>query len=115
MSLKNKMLVEQFYNEFFNEHNINSALKYVKENYIQHNPGVGQGRQSLMDAFQEKFHLHPDFKLEIKMIISEEDMVVVYLKNIDTQGRTKVRVVDIYRIEDGLLAEHWDVLQPCTT
>ena len=34
-------------------------------------------------------------------------------KNVDPEGKTKARVVDIYRLEDGMLAEHWDVLMPC--
>ena len=46
------------------------------------------------------------------MMISDEDMIAVYLKNVDSEGNTKCRVVDIYRIQDGRLAEHWDVLQP---
>ena len=45
-------------------------------------------------------------------MIAEGDMVAVYLKNTGPDGRTKARVVDIYRIEGGMLAEHWDVLQP---
>ena len=40
-------------------------------------------------------------------------MAAVYLKNIDRDGNTNCRVVDIYRFEDGMLAEHWDVLQSC--
>lgn len=109
---QNKKLIEDFYREFFNGHDVESAKKYVREDYIQHNPGVGQGRQALMDAFAEKFKQWPDFKLDIKMMISEDDMIAVYLKNVDTEGNTKCRVVDMYRIQDGKLAEHWDVLQP---
>ncbi|MCI8894761.1 MAG: SnoaL-like domain-containing protein [Lachnospiraceae bacterium] len=109
---QNKKLIEDFYREFFNGHDVNSALKYVREDYIQHNPGVDQGRTALMEAFGQKFQEWPDFKLDIKMMISDEDMIAVYLKNVDSEGNTKCRVVDIYRIQDGRLAEHWDVLQP---
>lgn len=111
--MTNKEIIENFYREFFNGHDVDSALKYVREDYIQHNPGVAQGRKGLMDGFREKFITEPTFKLEIKMTISEGDMIAVYLKNVDPSGKTKCRVVDIYRIEDGRLAEHWDVLQPC--
>lgn len=109
---QNKKLIEDFYRDFFNGHDVNSALKYVREDYIQHNPGVDQGRAALMEAFGQKFQEWPDFKLDIKMMISDEDMIAVYLKNVDSEGNTKCRVVDIYRIQDGRLAEHWDVLQP---
>ncbi len=111
--MNHKELITNFYQEFFNDHVVASADKYVREDYIQHNPGVPQGREGLKNAFAEKFQMHPDFKLTVTMMISEEDMIAVYLKNVDTEGNTKCRVVDIYRIEDGMLAEHWDVLQPC--
>ncbi len=85
----------------------------MREDYIQHNPGVDQGREALKRAFGEKFAEHPEFRLNIQMMIAEKDKIAVYLKNVDPQGNTKCRVVDIYRLEDGMLAEHWDVLQPC--
>ncbi|MBQ9413478.1 MAG: nuclear transport factor 2 family protein [Oscillospiraceae bacterium] len=110
--MTNEELIRAFYKEFFNGHDIDSALKYVREDYIQHNPGVGQGRAALMEGFRQKFITEPTFKLEIKMVISQDDMAAVYLKNVDPEGNTKCRVVDIYRIQDGRLAEHWDVLQP---
>ena len=111
--MTNKEVVEKMYEEFFNAHDIDAALKYVREDYIQHNPGVGQGRAALMEGFAAKFKVEPTFKLEIQKIICEDDMVAVYLKNVDPEGTTKCRVVDIYRMQDGKLAEHWDVLQPC--
>lgn len=113
MEEKNKEVIRKFYQEFFNDHIVESADKYVREDYIQHNPGVDQGRESLKSAFADKFVSDPDFRLNIQMLIAEKDMVAVYLKNVDPQGNTKCRVVDIYRLEDGMLAEHWDVLQPC--
>lgn len=112
--MTNKEILANFYKEFFNEHKIEAANKYLREDYIQHNPGVAQGREGLKEGFSKKFEIDPTFKLEIKMMIAEDDIVVVYLKNIDPEGNTKCRVVDIYRLEDGQLAEHWDVLQPVT-
>ena len=111
--MTNKEVIAAFYKEFFNDHVVEAAEKYVREDYIQHNPGVGQGRQALMDAFADKFKEHPEFCLNIKFMIEENDMVAVYLKNVDPEGNTRCRVVDIYRLEGGKLAEHWDVLQPC--
>ena len=113
MEEKNKEVIRQFYLDFFNAHIVESADRYVREDYIQHNRGVDQGREALKSAFAEKFREHPEFRLDIQMLIAENDMVAVYLKNIGADGETKCRVVDIYRLEDGMLAEHWDVLQPC--
>lgn len=110
--MTNKEVVQAMYDEFFNAHDISAAEKYVREDYIQHNPGVGQGRAALMEGFAAKFEAEPTFHLEIKMMIEEDDKVAVYLKNVDPEGNTKARVVDIYRMQDGKLAEHWDVLMP---
>lgn len=113
MEEKNKEIIRTFYREFFNEHIVSSADRYVKEDYIQHNPGVEQGREALKQAFRKRFEEDPEFRLDIQIIIAENDMAAVYLKNIDRDGNTNCRVVDIYRFEDGMLAEHWDVLQSC--
>lgn len=113
MEQKNKEVIQKFYQEFFNDHIIEAADKYIREDYIQHNPGVEQGREGIKKGFAEKFVVDPTFHLDIQMMIAEKDMVAVYLKNVDPEGNTKCRVVDIYRLEDGKLAEHWDVLQPC--
>ena len=111
--MTNKEVIRAIYKEFFNDHIIEAADKYVREDYIQHNPGVDQGRQALKEAFAEKFISNPTFHLTIVRIIEEDNVCAVYLKNVDPEGNTICRVVDIYRLEDGKLAEHWDVLQPC--
>ena len=113
MEEKNKEVIRRFYQVFFNDHIVDSADRYVREDYVQHNPGVEQGRDGLKRAFAEKFREHPEFALDIQMLIAENDMVAVYLKNVAPDGTTRCRVVDIYRLEEGMLAEHWDVLQPC--
>ena len=77
MKEKNKEVIRKFYQEFFNDHVVESADKYVREDYIQHNPGVDQGRESLKSAFADKFVADPDFRLDIQMLIAEEDMVAV--------------------------------------
>ncbi len=110
--MDNKVLIQSFYKEFFNQHDVESANRFVRGDYIQHNPGVGQGRQALKEAFAEKFKKDPDFALNIIRIVDDGEFAAVYLKKYDKLGNTQVRVVDLYRIEDGMLAEHWDVLQP---
>ena len=106
--MSNKELVRAFYKEFFNDHDVDAALKYVKEDYIQHNPGVTQGRKGIMDGFREKFRSEPTFHLHI---VEEGDLVMVFFKCTVDMGVNKV--CDIYRMQDGKLAEHWDVLMPC--
>ena len=108
-----KEIAEHFYEEVFNGHDISAVKKYMADGYIQHNPGVDQGREAFEEAFRQKFIDEPDFHLNVQMVIDDGEKVAVYAKNVDPAGRTRCRVVDIYRIEGGKLAEHWDVLQPC--
>lgn len=111
--MSNKEVIENMYKEFFNGHDISAATKYVREDYIQHNPEFGQGRQDLMDGFVKMFERNPTFHVDIQMMVEEGDFVFVYLKAKGPDGKTTVgRVVDMYRLKDGKLAEHWDVLQP---
>lgn len=107
----NKEDLFNFYKMFFNEHNVNVAQKYVREEYIQHNPGLPSGRISLIETFRKKFEQEKDFYLDIKHILQDEDMFVVHANNIGKDGKIKCKVVDIYRVENGKLVEHWDVIQ----
>lgn len=109
--MNTKEMLTAFYQEFFNDHVVASAEKYVREDYIQHNPTVPQGRAALMSAFEERFRVDPTFHVEILRIVQEGDYVAVHLKNVDPEGRVRAMVADFYRIQDGMLAEHWDVLQ----
>ena len=108
--MSHKKVVKEFYDVVFNGHDMEAVPKYMREDYIQHNPGVPQGMQGFIEAFRVKFQQDPTFNVEIQMLIEEENMVCVYLKKRDPEGNTQVRVVDIYRLQDGKLAEHWDVL-----
>ena len=105
--MTNKEVVAAMYKEFFNDHDINAALKYVREDYIQHNPGVGQGRQALMDGFAKKFEVDPTFHLVIKMMI---DAIV------EIKGEKYVlwHYLDAYKVNDSVHAtplKDWEKLQ----
>jgi len=104
--------IRAFYEEVFNRHDAQAAAKYMRADYIQHNPGVGQGRDAFIAAFTEKFKKVPQFHLEIKRIIVQDDMAAVHLRASGLPDGSESVVCDFYRFEDGLLAEHWDVLMP---
>lgn len=109
--MNNKDLIKNFYEEVFNGLDAAAAAKYVREDYIQHNPTVKQGRAGFIETFTEDFK-HGFPRLEIQHIISEGDMICVHLHGCDrVSGRPICWVADIYRVQDGLLAEHWDCIQ----
>ena len=110
--MSHEEILRNFYDEVFNHHNAEAAVNYMRADYIQHNPGVGQGCNAFIAAFKEKFQKVPLFHLEIKRIIVQDDMAAVHLRASGLPDGSESVVCDIYRFEDGLLAEHWDVLMP---
>lgn len=75
--------------------------------YVQHNPGIAQGRTALAELVAQ---LPPDVYYEPGLVIAEGAYVAIHGR-IRGWAPTPQVVVDIFRIEDGRLAEHWDVLQ----
>ena len=106
---QNKKLVHDFYDLAFNQHRPKEAAeKYLAEIYIQHNPHVGTGRKAFIDAFSgEVDHSTTQFR----RIIAEEDLVVLHSEKHRTPGDRGVAGVDIFRVKDGKIVEHWDVNQ----
>ena len=110
--MTNKEILQEFYEVVFNGHDVDAARKYLREDYIQHNPGVGQGREAFIEAFRGKFAKVPTFHLDVKRIIVDGDMAAVHIHATGLPGQNESVVVDIYRLQDGMLAEHWDCLMP---
>lgn len=93
----------------------------MREDYIQHNPLVAPGSKGFREFFEAWFKAVPDFKYELKKLVAEEDLVWAYGTYSGTQTGGWLGIpatsksyafdaVDIFRVEDGRLAEHWDVL-----
>ncbi|OWT47257.1 nuclear transport factor 2 family protein [Bacillus sp. K2I17] len=108
---KNKKMVVDFYNEVFNKHNIDIIPKYVSENYKQHNPFVADGRKAFMDFFKEDFVKNPNSSAEVKRVVAEGDTVALHVHSRINSQDKGVAIVDIFRIKDGKIVEHWDVIQ----
>ncbi|WP_407060513.1 nuclear transport factor 2 family protein [Bacillus mycoides] len=108
---KNKKRVVDFYNEVFNKHNIDIIPKYVSEDYKQHNPFVADGRKAFMDFFKEDFVKNPNSSAEIKRVVAEGDTVALHVHSRANSQDKGVAIVDIFRIKNGKIVEHWDVIQ----
>jgi len=109
----NKRLVVAFYVTAVNLKQPEAAVEqYVGPQYRQHNPGAADGKEAFVEffsAFNERF---PDASLDIKRIVAEGDLGVTHsLFKVSPEDRGSA-VVDIFRIEDGKVVEHWDVIQP---
>ncbi|MGZ3707481.1 MAG: nuclear transport factor 2 family protein [Bdellovibrionota bacterium] len=108
-----KEIVRSFYGLVFNDHQPALAMeKFVGPKYIQHNPFVADGKQPFIDYFEKFFREHPHAHAEIKRLIAEGNLVVAHVHStVDEHDRGRA-VMDIFRIENGKIVEHWDVAQP---
>jgi predicted SnoaL-like aldol condensation-catalyzing enzyme len=109
---QNKKIVTAFYTLTFVEHKPEKAVElYVGDKYIQHNPRVPDGSKAFLDFFVPFFKTHPDQRAEITQTIADGDLVALHVHaktNKEDRGRA---VVDIFRVENGKIVEHWDVVQ----
>lgn len=108
----NKRLVREYYEMAFNERKPEEAVeKYLGGYYRQHNPQAGDGPEPFIGFVKYYTQTYPDLRMEIKRLIAEGDLVVVHNHHTRYQGDRGVAVIDIFRLEDGKIVEHWDVLQ----
>jgi predicted SnoaL-like aldol condensation-catalyzing enzyme len=109
-----KELVTAFYDQaFVKGHAREAILKYISPTtYIQHNPGLPDGRDAVLTGLPAWLS-GSGMRAEIKRVIAEGDLVVVHSRfavpgKVDAPA---MAVMDIFRVQDGLIVEHWDVLQ----
>ena len=105
--MTNKELVQTAITEAFVNRDKTAIDKYWSDQYIQHNPQVPNGREGLKQLLGL---LGPEFKYDIGLIVADGDFVMVHGRYLGF-GPKPLVAVDIFRIKDGKLAEHWDVLQ----
>ena len=108
MSEKNKQLVLQGFDTLFNKRDYTAAEKFWSPHYIQHSAHIAPGRDGLFDLIRSA----PDtLKYENQLIVAEGDYVIAHGR-FSGLGRPAAWIAaDVVRVEDGKLAEHWDVLQ----
>jgi predicted SnoaL-like aldol condensation-catalyzing enzyme len=104
---KNKAIVLAALTGAFTEHDLSVFDRYWAKDYIQHNTFIPPFREGLRNLAAQ---LPPDSTYEPGMIIAEGEYVVIHGRYSGAQSVPQV-VVDIFRLENGLLVEHWDVLQ----
>ena len=113
---KNKALVQSFWNDVFIARNADAAARYLSPNYIQHDPHMPQGVKGFQDFFRQEFaHTPANFKIEIVKMVAEGDLVVSYnqFSGTDPQGKPFTGTgFDMFRIQNGQIAEHWDQVEP---
>lgn len=113
---QNKKIVTEFYEGVFLKHQVKAyADQYIGNQYIQHNPEVPDGKAPFVDFFTGYFKENPDAKSVIKRAVAEDDLVFLHVHSTQNAQDLGVAVVDIFRIENGKIVEHWDVQQDVPT
>ena len=106
----NKQAVRGFYELAFNEKQPEQAVeRYLGSRYIQHNPQAPDGAEAFI-GFVKAF---PEASVDIRRIVAEDDIVVTHsLLRFSADDERGTVAADLFRLEDGKIVEHWDVLQP---
>ena len=108
----NKRIVCEWNDLAINQRKPEEAVaKYLGPNYRQHNPGSTDGTESLIQTMKWFTQNFPELRMETKRIIAEGDTVVLHSHLILKPGDRGSAVVDIFRLENGKIVEHWDVVQ----
>ena len=108
----NTETVRAYYELAFNEGKPEEAVaQYLGDRYIQHNPQAADGPEAFIGFVNWFRGEYPELHVEIKRTVAEGDLVITH-GLITLAGGPWHGCGDIFRLEDGKIVEHWDVLQP---
>ena len=108
-----KEVVTQFMTKFYLEKKVREAFEtWVEPGYIQHNPLAKTGRDAAIAFLEPFFQSHPDASYSIKRIIADGNLVAVHSHAKFSADDRGLAIVDILRVDNCKIAEHWDVAQP---
>jgi len=108
----NKQTVLKFYEVGLNQKDFDAARQLIGDRYVQHNPQIADGIDGLrgfLDYLRETF---PQLRAEIKRVFAEDDYVIAHVHGVRVPGQAGTAIVDVFRLDDGKIVEHWDVMQP---
>lgn len=107
----NKKVVLDLYEKGINQKDFEAAAKNFGPRYIQHNPNAADGPEgfkAFIGFLKAKF---PDYHSTIKRVLADGDYVILHVHNVPTPGARGAAIIDIFRLENGKVVEHWDVRQ----
>lgn len=107
----NRKLVVDFYDSVFNGHKVADGAKVIADEYKQHNPRVPDGKAPFVSFFTDFFAKNPNARARIVRSAANGDLVWLHVHATNGADDRGMAIVDIFRVKDGRIVEHWDVLQ----
>jgi predicted SnoaL-like aldol condensation-catalyzing enzyme len=105
---KNKALVLEAFETLFNKRDYVAAERFFPPSYVQHSAHIAPGRDGLFNLIKS---IPPTLKYEPGVIVANEDFVIVHGRFSGFGQPVNWIAADILRVQDGILVEHWDVIQ----
>ena len=105
----NKKMVADFYQSLFGDKNQAVIDEYIAESYIQHNPALPDGREALKKGVAVWFKGQSKDTVDVHHLGADGNFVYIHTKS--KMGNKTMSVLDIFRVENGKIAEHWDIMQ----
>jgi predicted SnoaL-like aldol condensation-catalyzing enzyme len=108
----NRQAVLAFYEKGLNQKDADAALQYVGNRYVQHNPGAPDGPEGFRKFVAFLKEKAPQSHSEITASFVDGDYVILHVHAVREPGTRGNAIVDIFKLENGKIVEHWDVVQP---
>lgn len=108
---RNKDIVVAFYEAAINDKDFEKASQFLGDVYIQHNPLAADGPEGLRTFLEFARENMSEFRIDIKRVLVDGEYVMVHVHAKRNAGDRGSSVMDIFRVENGKVVEHWDVLQ----
>jgi predicted SnoaL-like aldol condensation-catalyzing enzyme len=108
----NKKIVLDFYEKALIRKDFAAAAQHLGQRYVQHNPTAADGPEGFhkfIDFLRAKY---PQSHSDIKQAFADGDTVILHVHSVREPGQRGSAIVDIFRLENQKIVEHWDVIQP---
>lgn len=109
---RNRDVALWFYDAGVNRRDYDAAFSLLGDQYIQHNPHADDGPEGFAGLFDTVFKMLPDFRIEFRRVFVQGDLVAVQVRSHSGPSPNSEVGTDIFRIKDGKVVEHWDVIRP---
>jgi predicted SnoaL-like aldol condensation-catalyzing enzyme len=107
----NKQTVLAFYQSAINNKDFTAASALVHPTYTQHNPRISDGHDGLREFITTLATDFPHLHADVRRLFADHDHVIAHTHAVRVPGGPATAIIDIFRLDNGLITEHWDVMQ----